>query len=259
MHNTLKKRGFTLIELLVVIAIIAILAAILFPVFARAREQARKAACASNLKQLGLGVAMYVQDYDETFPMSSMGYTVPSTTWPYRTNAGGAITSAYWFVVIEPYVKSSQLFVCPTAGEIQYSGGYGWNICGTRYNSGSSYLGNGFGWYAARPNTPTGSYLKVAEIQEASNTILLADPASSGYASNGYVFFAPSGTASTISRLAMLHGGRVGPFNGTATAPPVEGGGNYLYADGHVKYHTASQLYNNRALFNVDKGDTAGT
>src|SRR5689334_5202516 len=67
------KPGFTLIELLVVIAIIAILAAILFPVFARARENARRASCQSNLKQIGLGIMMYTQDYDETFPRSAIG------------------------------------------------------------------------------------------------------------------------------------------------------------------------------------------
>src|SRR5262245_57150515 len=66
-----RKRGFTLIELLVVIAIIAILAAILFPVFARAREQARKATCLSNLRQMGTAVTMYVQDYDETYPIAN--------------------------------------------------------------------------------------------------------------------------------------------------------------------------------------------
>jgi prepilin-type N-terminal cleavage/methylation domain-containing protein len=71
--NSVRRRSaFTLIELLVVIAIIAILAAILFPVFAQAREKARQAACLSNLKQIGTGVMMYVQDYDETFPQSSV-------------------------------------------------------------------------------------------------------------------------------------------------------------------------------------------
>ncbi len=93
-------RGFTLIELLVVIAIIAILAAILFPVFARARENARRASCQSNLKQIGLGVLQYVQDYDENYPVAN--YTPP----------GG--TQRSWRQLIQPYVKSADLFRCPS-------------------------------------------------------------------------------------------------------------------------------------------------
>jgi prepilin-type N-terminal cleavage/methylation domain-containing protein len=84
-----KRLGFTLIELLVVIAIIAILAAILFPVFARARENARRASCANNLKQIGLGILQYVQDYDEKIPFASIYNIAPAsptgeqdgTTW----------------------------------------------------------------------------------------------------------------------------------------------------------------------------------
>lgn len=94
--------GFTLIELLVVIAIIAILAAILFPVFARARENARRASCLSNLKQIGLGVIQYTQDYDEIYP-------------PRRNTPPGADTQLYsWRTLIYPYVKSTQLFACPS-------------------------------------------------------------------------------------------------------------------------------------------------
>jgi len=100
------RRGFTLIELLVVIAIIAILAAILFPVFARAREKARQTSCLSNLKQISLGVLMYAQDYDDTLPNSAM-YTEPSVVLP----EGGL---DYWFQQIYPYVNNAQVFACPS-------------------------------------------------------------------------------------------------------------------------------------------------
>jgi prepilin-type N-terminal cleavage/methylation domain-containing protein/prepilin-type processing-associated H-X9-DG protein len=104
----MKKRGFTLIELLVVIAIIAILAAILFPVFAQAREKARQASCLSNLKQLTLGWVMYAQDYDETFPQ-----------WKWdQMYAGGSVSpnnaASLWVNAIYPYVKNAQVYNCPS-------------------------------------------------------------------------------------------------------------------------------------------------
>lgn len=97
-------KGFTLIELLVVIAIIAILAAILFPVFARARENARRSSCLSNMKQIGLGIMQYTQDYDEKYPQAY---------W-YKNDSGDAQGYMQWSGSIRPYVKSSQLFVCPS-------------------------------------------------------------------------------------------------------------------------------------------------
>ena len=105
-HETLlastRKKGFTLIELLVVIAIIAILAAILFPVFARARENARRASCQSNMKQIGLGLLQYSQDYDELLIPCYTGRGTPAN--PYRS----------WEDMAQPYIKSEQIFVCPS-------------------------------------------------------------------------------------------------------------------------------------------------
>jgi prepilin-type N-terminal cleavage/methylation domain-containing protein/prepilin-type processing-associated H-X9-DG protein len=102
-----KRTGFTLIELLVVIAIIAILAAILFPVVAQAREKARQSGCLSNLKQIGTGIMMYTQDYDEAYPCNWFG-----SLWP-STPDGRAYK---WMDAIYPYVKNEQVFTCPSDG-----------------------------------------------------------------------------------------------------------------------------------------------
>lgn len=105
-----KLHAFTLIELLVVIAIIALLAAILFPVFARARENARRTSCLSNLKQMGLGFQQYAQDFDERLPIYSANDTVTGST-----NADAqARASVGWAVLLQPYIKSSQLLQCPS-------------------------------------------------------------------------------------------------------------------------------------------------
>jgi prepilin-type N-terminal cleavage/methylation domain-containing protein/prepilin-type processing-associated H-X9-DG protein len=133
-HDT--RKGFTLIELLVVIAIIAILAAILFPVFAQAREKARAASCLSNCKQMGLAISMYSQDWEGYPMMSSPAGTVPRTRWP---------------DYIQPYVKNQGVFLCPSAGAdlkanawahdpTAFYGGYGYNY---------QYLGNTRLLYAA--------------------------------------------------------------------------------------------------------------
>jgi len=130
-----KRKGFTLIELLVVIAIIAILAAILFPVFAKAREKARTSSCQSNLKQIALANLMYAQDYDEKF----VHYSLPNT--------GG------WTNALSPYIKNTQVYTCPSA-PAQWLG-YGYNYY---------YLGNG-----GAPGTA------MAEVKSPAETVMFAD------------------------------------------------------------------------------------
>jgi prepilin-type N-terminal cleavage/methylation domain-containing protein len=100
----MNRKGFTLIELLVVIAIIAILAAILFPVFAQARESARQTQCTNNQKQIATSVLMYVQDYDETFPMSAY----------FGRNPQGQLALVAIYDVLAPYIKNVDIFVCPS-------------------------------------------------------------------------------------------------------------------------------------------------
>ncbi|HEX2998912.1 MAG TPA: DUF1559 domain-containing protein, partial [Armatimonadota bacterium] len=123
MLATKQKNGFTLIELLVVIAIIAILAAILFPVFARARENARKANCLSNCKQIGTAFTMYTQDYDERLPMGA---------------GAGTISGANnrWYNAVMPYIKNWGALRCPSKSDYTLGYGYNYNLGG--WNSGRS-------------------------------------------------------------------------------------------------------------------------
>lgn len=143
----MKRKGFTLIELLVVIAIIAILAAILFPVFAKAREKARQASCASNEKQIGLGIMQYVQDYDETYFA--------------RDFQNGAISWS-WKDACQPYIKSSQIFGCPSNPNVQN-------------NQPNSYAINDAGGHFDGGNTWANRFMPMAAIQSPASKILVTE------------------------------------------------------------------------------------
>src|SRR5690349_11776336 len=123
-----RETGFTLIELLVVIAIIAILAAILFPVFAQARAKARGVSCLSNVKQCGIAYAMYVQDYDETSPNGRGG------GWE-------------WWTEVQPYIKNLNLLYCPDRSDGgPYIQGSGTNGRSSGPYQMSHYVGYGYNW-----------------------------------------------------------------------------------------------------------------
>ena len=187
------KRGFTLIELLVVIAIIAILAAILFPVFAQAREKARQTSCLSNEKQIGLAFLQYVQDYDETFPGSSMWNTTPDYSQQVRTT---------WAIAIEPYLKSIAVLRCPSDStpKLEEEGGFNDGSNPPPHGVWISYatnsVNNGFTDGETGDNTPrgvvaaqaewmryAGAYdaTTLADVRRPSDTILFAEKLSREY------------------------------------------------------------------------------
>jgi prepilin-type N-terminal cleavage/methylation domain-containing protein/prepilin-type processing-associated H-X9-DG protein len=200
-----KKKGFTLIELLVVIAIIAILAAILFPVFARARENARRASCQSNLKQIALGVFQYTQDYDEKFPLhfanndsTNVGFDASAT------GAGGPGKDQGWAELIQPYLKSRQIFQCPSETTAQGAEGSTSNY--------TDYMGN-----FSEINTLTGMVGMVAPAQ----TVMICDWLSA-YSGSSFAYnYLYSNTAN---------------FNTDSRYRRHLEGNNFAFADGHVKW-----------------------
>ncbi|BCM93516.1 hypothetical protein IAD21_05407 [Abditibacteriota bacterium] len=209
------QRAFTLIELLVVIAIIAILAAILFPVFARARENARRSSCQSNMKQVGLGLLQYVQDYDEKYPALCRQY---GTT--YRNNGVNSPYS-YWQLQVQPYVKSRQLFACPSnTNPIKYGTAAGVFDIDPAYSGNPISVGTSPAAWGGSTSLGQGIFggdlssgVSLADVQTPATTIMAFE--------NAYddLCYPDEGANWSKDRLFANHLSM----------------GNYLYADGHVK------------------------
>ena len=173
-----RLRGFTLIELLVVIAIIAILAAILFPVFAQAREKARQASCLSNTKQLGLALSMYIQDYDEHVCQNNDGqwFTPPGVdpSFSYLNT---------WMSLLKTYIKSDALWRCPSATEstglyaaYDYSASSPWKSGPNTGSLASSYTLNNYYNYDSRYGAIfQDSPISIAAIEAPAGLVFCAD------------------------------------------------------------------------------------
>jgi prepilin-type N-terminal cleavage/methylation domain-containing protein/prepilin-type processing-associated H-X9-DG protein len=234
--HPLHRNGFTLIELLVVIAIIAILAAILFPVFGRARENARRSSCQSNLKQIGLAFLQYSQDYDERLPFGTQNI--------------GYFYGRGWGGDIQPYIKSSQVFQCPSDSYGAPTGGGGAIKVSYAYNINIVFT-DGTG----RPS-PKG---QISAFNSPAKTVMLAE------SSETYAFVLPqftgctycgeleSTTPSANGVFAIYPNGKfaTGPLGNRArntNSYILDNGGrhlegaNYLMSDGHVKWYKGSNV-----------------
>ena len=229
LRNPGSRRGFTLIELLVVIAIIAILAAILFPVFAQARAKARQAQCLSNQKQLGVAFMAYVQDYDETFPMANYRIT-------------GAPDNTPWQHVIDPYVKANFPQIVSQAANKQISvyACPDWRKTGdgsVPARPSSSYGVN----QNLMPSLVTNPALRVhslAEINAPASLVLLAPHKGNCVLTTGKDDVFPADT-SNCNRGYML-----------ARLRHAEGA-NYLFVDGHAKWFKAPTPYHSQSRSGV--------
>jgi prepilin-type N-terminal cleavage/methylation domain-containing protein/prepilin-type processing-associated H-X9-DG protein len=241
-----RNEGFTLIELLVVIAIIAILAAILFPVFAQAREKARQISCLSNEKQMGLAIMQYVQDYDETFPQG-----VQNNWW-----------ADTWPLLVQPYVKNLDIFRCPDDGNSTLASSINWAGVGL------SYASNGDIAYINGANTMIGvmgmgqtwitnDTAALAKVGRPADTIMVAEKfnsdtiqaAGEGNPSEwgpGCIFTGVVGTGSGQLWPAFPAYGEIpsGTANPNAAYPNGPNGAvsahhsqmsNFLFVDGHAK------------------------
>ena len=204
-----KRPGFTLIELLVVIAIIAILAAILFPVFARARENARRTSCLNNVKQIGLAFMQYTQDNDEMYPMIGFN-TGDNIRYP-----NGVTSSNNWILRVYPYINSAQIFNCPSNTIAPWTGG----------TAPSPVSNTSYGANAQMLNVA----ISMAAVQRPAETLMLADSAGQApYAVFDVYYSGPSSTRWMEDRHLE--------------------GANLAFADGHAKWKKMSRNASNQPI-----------
>ncbi len=253
-----KVFAFTLIELLVVIAIIAILAAILFPVFAQAREKARSASCLSNTKQNGLGVTMYLQDYDENFPMG--GWCEPANTC-----TGNNLKQSRWYLDIAPYIKNAQVRNCPS-NPIHVNETYSYDSSGNGY--GTNYgLNISISTYYNSQHPEYGSPAKLTALKSPAKLVMISDAAQLDKAiyslAANSVNFSPLLWKSKVTAVndfqvdgplifdwkgvnASSHPYTETPYYyGDQMRRPVgfhNDGANVCFVDGHAKWHKVDRL-----------------
>jgi prepilin-type N-terminal cleavage/methylation domain-containing protein/prepilin-type processing-associated H-X9-DG protein len=241
--NDVRKHGFTLIELLVVIAIIAILAAILFPVFAKAREKARQTTCAANEKQLGLAFVQYTQDNDENIPYGNNGTNNRETGWAAE---------------LYPYVKSTASYTCPddptiapapgtTYGKAGEQAGYNYTVVSYGLNQAFRTSGNSYMLQSTWSSpAQTVAFLEVTGcVAQVSNPTEALSPSTSGYGgANNMWQQAPAGFTSEEATGLL---GTIPTGTGSMGLPQYtygihSSGSNFVFLDGHVKWLLGSQV-----------------
>lgn len=219
-----SQGGFTLIELLVVIAIIAILAAILFPVFAQAKASAKKTACLSNNKQIGIGLYMYLTDFDDSlmmanYPNPGAGYAGPYTEFAW--NDGPGVSQPLWADLILPYTKNKNIFACPVdSTPIK-------NTSGQVFPSSVPRLSYALNYYFFRPPGGAASLFQVG----GGSITSIPNPA-------GKIFIAETGPAPTNGVIPEI----VRPDRYWGFERHL-GGANYVYADTHAHYRKMPQWW----------------